>query len=69
MVHSFQSIKAEFLEFALEDSREPFKDQMAESLRAVVHSIDPQLPLTHVKSMDRVIGEGQALRRFNTTRL
>ena len=39
MVHSFQSIKAEFLEFALEDSREPFKDQMAESLRAVVHSI------------------------------
>ena len=42
-------------------------DQMAESLRAVVHSIDPQLPLTQVESMDRVVGEGQASRRFNTT--
>jgi predicted permease len=41
--------------------------QMAESVRAIVHSIDPQLPLTQVESMDRVIGEGQASRRFNTT--
>ena len=42
-------------------------EQMADSLRTVVHSIDPQLPLTQVESMDRVVGEGQASRRFNTT--
>jgi predicted permease len=41
-------------------------DQMTESLRAVVRSIDPQLPLTQVESMDRVVSEGQAPRRFNT---
>ena len=41
-------------------------EQMADSLRAVVHSIDPQLPLTQVESMDRVVAEGQASRRFNT---
>jgi predicted permease len=40
-------------------------EQMAGSLRTAVHSIDPQLPLTDVESMDRVIGEGQASRRFN----
>jgi len=42
-------------------------EQLADSLRAVVRSIDPQLPLTQVESMDRVIEEGQASRRFNTT--
>jgi ABC-type antimicrobial peptide transport system permease subunit len=41
-------------------------EQMADSLRAVVRSIDPQLALTHVESMDRVVQEGQASRRFNT---
>ena len=41
-------------------------EQMADSLRAVVRSIDPQLPLTQVESMDRVVAEGQAPRRFNT---
>jgi putative ABC transport system permease protein len=41
-------------------------EQMADSLRAVVRSIDPQLPLTNVESMDRVVAEGQAPRRFNT---
>ena len=41
-------------------------EQMADSLRAVVRSIDPQLPLTHVESMERVVTEGQASRRFNT---
>ena len=41
-------------------------EQMAGSLRAIVHSIDPQLPLTDVESMDRVVGEGQASRRFMT---
>jgi predicted permease len=41
-------------------------DQMADALRSVVRSIDPQLPLTDVESMDRVVAEGQAPRRFNT---
>jgi predicted permease len=41
-------------------------EQMADSLRTVVRSIDPQLPLTNVESMDRVVAEGQAPRRFNT---
>jgi putative ABC transport system permease protein len=41
-------------------------EQMAESLRMVVRSIDPQLPLTDVESMDHVVSEGQAPRRFNT---
>jgi putative ABC transport system permease protein len=41
-------------------------EQMAESLRAAVRSIDPLLPLTQVESMDHVVGEGQASRRFNT---
>lgn len=41
-------------------------EQMADSLRAVVRAIDPQLPLTSVESMDRVVAEGQAPRRFNT---
>jgi putative ABC transport system permease protein len=40
-------------------------EQMADSLRAVVRSIDPQLPLTQVESMDRVVAEGQAPQRFN----
>jgi predicted permease len=41
-------------------------EQMADSLRTVVRSIDPQLPLTNIESMDRVVAEGQAPRRFNT---
>lgn len=41
-------------------------EQLASALRATVRSIDPQLPLTQVESMDQVIAEGQASRRFNT---
>jgi predicted permease len=41
-------------------------EQMADSLRAMVRSLDPQLPLIHVESMDQVVAEGQASRRFNT---
>lgn len=41
-------------------------EQMADSLRETVRSIDPQLPLMQVKSMDQVIQEGQASRRFST---
>ena len=48
---------------ALRSSLAP--EQMAASLRAVVRSIDPQLPLTRVESMDQIVSEGQASRRFN----
>jgi ABC-type antimicrobial peptide transport system permease subunit len=41
-------------------------ERMADSLRAVIRSIDPQLPLNHVQSMEQVVSEGQASRRFNT---
>jgi ABC-type antimicrobial peptide transport system permease subunit len=41
-------------------------EQMADSLRAVIRSIDPQLPLTQVESMEQVVEEGQASRRFST---
>jgi predicted permease len=40
--------------------------QMSDSLRAAVHSIDPQLPLTDVETMDGVIAGGMAPRRFIT---
>jgi predicted permease len=41
-------------------------EQMAGELLATVRSIDPQLPLTQMESMDKVVAEGQAPRRFNT---
>jgi predicted permease len=41
-------------------------EQMVSVLRSVVRSIDPQLPLTRVESMQQVVEEGQASRRFNT---
>ena len=41
-------------------------EQMADGLRTVVRAIDAQLPLTQVESMDAVVTEGQASRRFNT---
>ncbi len=41
-------------------------DQMAAALLATVRSIDPRLPLIQVESMERVVDEGQAPRRFNT---
>jgi putative ABC transport system permease protein len=44
-------------------------EQIADSLGTVVRSIDPQLPLTQVESMDKVVAEGQASRRFNTALL
>lgn len=40
--------------------------QMAESLQSVARSIDPELPLTQIESMDQVVSEGEAPRRFNT---
>ena len=41
-------------------------EQLISSLRAVMHSLDPQLPLQQVESMEKVVAEGQASRRFNT---
>jgi predicted permease len=41
-------------------------EQMAGALRSIVRSIDPQLPLTQVESMEAIVEEGQAPRRFNT---
>ncbi len=41
-------------------------EQMINSLHSVVRSIDPQLPLSDVESMDHAVAEGQASRRFNT---
>lgn len=41
-------------------------DEMKASLQSVVRGIDPQLPLTQVESMDRVVSDGEAPQRFNT---
>ena len=41
-------------------------ETMSDALRSAVRSIDPQLPLTHIESMDQIVSEGQASRRFNT---
>ncbi|MDR3726317.1 MAG: ABC transporter permease [Terracidiphilus sp.] len=41
-------------------------EQMEDSLRATVRSIDPKLPLIHIESMEKVVAEGQASRRFST---
>lgn len=39
---------------------------MEGELRRVVRSIDPQLPLTHVETMEQVLSHSEAPRRFNT---
>jgi ABC-type antimicrobial peptide transport system permease subunit len=41
-------------------------DQMANVLHATVRSIDPQLPLTHVQSLERMLSDSEAPRRFYT---
>ncbi len=41
-------------------------EQMEHALRAVVRSIDPELPLTHVETMDQVVSQSEAPPRFNT---
>jgi putative ABC transport system permease protein len=40
--------------------------QMANTLRATVRSIDAQLPLTQVQSMEQAVSDSEAPRRFNT---
>jgi len=41
-------------------------EQMANILRATVRSIDPQLPLDQVQSMEHAVSGSEAPRRFNT---
>jgi len=40
--------------------------QMVNALRATVRSIDPQLPLTQVQTMEYTVSDSEAPRRFNT---
>lgn len=40
-------------------------EKMENSVRAVVRSIDPQLPLTQVQTMEQVVSQSEAPRRFN----
>jgi predicted permease len=40
--------------------------QMENALRAIVRSIDPQLPLTQVQTMAQTLSHSEAPRRFNT---
>jgi predicted permease len=41
-------------------------EQMENGLRAVVQALDPRLPLTQVATMEQVVGQSEAPRRFNT---
>jgi ABC-type antimicrobial peptide transport system permease subunit len=49
---------------ALRTAQDPA--QMENLLRATVRSIDPQLPLTQVQTMEHALSETEAPRRFNT---
>jgi predicted permease len=41
-------------------------EQMENSLRSAVGSIDPQMPLSQVQTMEQVVSQSEASRRFNT---
>jgi predicted permease len=41
-------------------------EQLQNQLRNAVHSIDPQLPLAQIESMERTVSDSEAPRRFNT---
>jgi predicted permease len=41
-------------------------EQLQNQLRNAVHSIDPQLPLSQMQSMERTVSDSEAPRRFNT---
>ena len=49
---------------ALRSSLPP--EQIENALRATVRSIDPLLPLTQVQTMEQVVSQSEASRRFNT---
>jgi ABC-type antimicrobial peptide transport system permease subunit len=42
-------------------------EQMENDLTAVVRAIDPQLPLSHVQTIEQAVSQSEASRRFNTT--
>jgi putative ABC transport system permease protein len=42
-------------------------EMMSNALRGIVREIDSQLPLTQEQTMDRVVSDSEAPRRFNTT--
>lgn len=41
-------------------------EKIENSMRALVRSIDPQLPLTQVQTMEQAVSQSEAPRRFNT---
>lgn len=41
-------------------------EQVENSLRAIFHSLDPQLAVTQVQTMDQAVSDSEAPRRFNT---
>jgi putative ABC transport system permease protein len=41
-------------------------EQMENALRSTVRSLDPQLPLTQVQTMEQAVSDSEAPRRFNT---
>ena len=49
---------------AIRTATEP--EQIANVLRATVRSIDPQLPLSQVQTMEQAVSDTEAPRRFNT---
>jgi predicted permease len=49
---------------AIRTATEP--EQIANVLRATVRSMDPQLPLSQVQSMEHAVSDSEAPRRFNT---
>ena len=49
---------------AIRTAMEP--EQIANVLRTTVRSMDPQLPLTQVQSMEHAVSDSEAPRRFNT---
>jgi len=49
---------------AIRTATEP--EQIANVLRATVRSIDPQLPLSQVQTMEHAVSDSEAPRRFNT---
>ncbi len=42
-------------------------EQVENSLRATFHSLDPQLAITNVQSMDQAVSDSEAPRRFDTS--
>ncbi|HET9305745.1 MAG TPA: ABC transporter permease [Candidatus Sulfotelmatobacter sp.] len=49
---------------AIRTATEP--EQVANALRATVRSMDPQLPLSQVQTMEHAVSDSEAPRRFNT---